>query len=263
MRALSPKRVTWLLSAALAITAMVLTAHTDGGPTMALHLPVAAVAVAMGAGFVLTEQFLMNVEFRRQAYTFTLAGIPLLIGVLVLPPDIFVVTRVAASLLVFVWQRVSVEKVAYNCAAYSFEAAVVAMLVHVLLRSQHDLDLRTVITLIVLLALVDQLMSAMVLIMIRVHNGSLSGADAIGVLAPAVVMSVTSSMFALNTIILFERGIVGVAIAAMVLGIGAAGYRSFAATRQRHESLTLVHEFVTGGVGAQSLETLAEELLSR
>jgi diguanylate cyclase (GGDEF)-like protein len=70
-------------------------------------------------------------------------------------------------------------------------------------------------------------------------------------------------MFALNAIILFEHGMPGVTVAAMVLGLGAAGYRTYAATRHRHQSLTLVHEFVTGGVGAQSLETLAEGLLSR
>ncbi|MDQ1484063.1 MAG: diguanylate cyclase, partial [Actinomycetota bacterium] len=230
---------------------------------MALHIPVAAVAVVLGAGFVLAEQLLMNMEFRRHAYTFTLAGIPLLIGVLVLPPNAFVVTRLTASVLVFLWQRVSVDKTAYNSAAYAFEAAADAMLVHLLLHPQQGLDLRTVVLLIVLLAVVDQLISALVLVMIRVHNGALGRADVLEVLVPALVLSVTSSMFAFNIIILLEHGVPGGAIAAMLIGIGAAAYRAYAATRHRHQSLTLVHEFVTGGVGAQSLESLAEELLSR
>jgi diguanylate cyclase (GGDEF)-like protein len=137
------------------------------------------------------------------------------------------------------------------------------MLVHLLLRPARGLDLPTAVTLIVVLAVVDQLISALVLVMIRVHNGPLSRADMIEVLVPAFVLSTVSSMFALSMIILFEYGALGAAVAAMLLVIFAAGYRAYAAAQHRHQSLTLVHEFVTGGVGAQSLETLAEELLTR
>jgi diguanylate cyclase (GGDEF)-like protein len=263
MRALSPKQVTWLLSAALAAEAMLLTTRVGGGPILALHPPVIVVALALGAGFFLAEQCLLRMEFRRQAYTFTLAGIPLVIGLLVTSPDVLVLTRLAASVLAFVWQRISVDKMVYNSAAYAFEAATGAMLVQVLLRPHDGLDLRTAAIVTVLVTGVDQLMSALVLVMIRVHNGPLSRADVIEVLRPAVVLTVTSSMFAFNMIILLEHGMLGGVVAAMVLGLGAAGYRAHAATRHRHQSLTLVHEFVTGGVGAQSLEALAEDLLSR
>src|ERR1035437_643329 len=262
-RALSPTKVTWVLSACLAAGAVVLTTRTGGGPIIALHLPVAVVAVVLGAGFFFAEQFQLNVEFRRQAHTFTLAGVPLLIGVLLLSPLVFVVTRLVASVLAFMWQRVSVDKMAYNSAAYSFEAAADVMLVHLLLRPAPGLDLRAAVTLVVTLAVVDQFISALVLVMIRVHNGPLSRADVIEVLIPAVALSVTSTMFAFNMILLLEHGVLGGAVAAMLIGLGAAGYRAYAAARHRHQFLTLVHEFVTGGVGAQSLETLAEELLSR
>jgi diguanylate cyclase (GGDEF)-like protein len=230
---------------------------------MALHLPVAVIAVALGAGFFFSEQLLLNVEFRRQAYTFTLAGIPLLIGVLVLPPEAFVATRLAASVMAFLWQRVAVDKMAYNSAAYAFEAAADAMLVHLLLRPQQGMALRTAVVLILLLAVVDQVISVLVLIMIRLHSGPLTRTDILDVLAPALVLSVASSMFALNLIILLEYGTLGAVVAVLLVGLGAAGYRAYADARHRHESLTLVHEFVTGSVGAQSLETLAEELLSR
>jgi diguanylate cyclase (GGDEF)-like protein len=262
-RALSPTLVTWLLTAGLAAGAIALTIRTEAGPILALHLPVAPVALALATGFFLAEQFLMNVEFRRQAHTLTLAGIPLLIGVLVVSPDIFVMTRVATSVLVFVWQRVSVDKAAYNTAAYAFEAAASAALVHLLLGPRLDLDLRTAFILIVVLAAVDHVIGALVLVMIRLHNGPISRSDVVDVLVPAFILSVTSSVVALNVVILCEHGPLGASVAVLFLGIVAGAYRSYAATQRRHRSLTLVHEFVTGGVGAQSLETLAEELLSR
>src|ERR1035437_7292636 len=261
--ALSPRQVTWFLSAGLAAGAVVLTTRTGGVPIMALHLPVVAVAVVVGAGFFFAEQLLLNVEFRRQAHTFTLAGVPLLIGILVMSPQVFVLTRLAASVLALVWQRVSLDKMAYNAAAYAFEAAADVLLVHLLLRPNQSLDLRTAVVVIVVLAVVDQLISVLVLVMIRVHNGPLSRSDVLEVLVPAFVLSVTSSMFAFNMLILLQHGMLGAAIAAMLVGLGAAGYRAYAAAQHRHESLTLVHEFVTGGVGAQSLEALAEVLLSR
>jgi len=251
------------MTAALAAGALLLTSRTVGGPIIAPQLPVAVVALAVGAGFFFAEQFLLNTEFHRQAYSFTMAGIPLLIGVLVLPPDVFVMTRLAGSLLAFLWQRVSTDKVIYNCASYAFEAAADTMLVHLVLRPGRSLDMATAVILIGLLAVVDQLISALILVMIRVHNGPLSRADVRDVLIPAFVLSVTSSLFAFNIIILFEYGLLGATVAALFLVFGAAGYRAYAAARHRHQSLTLVHEFVTGGVGAQSLETLAEELLSR
>ena len=262
-RALSPRQVTWLLSAGLAAGALLVTARSGAGPIMALHLPVVAVAVVMGAGFFLAEQFLLNIEFRRQAHSFTLAGVPLLLGVLVMSPDVFVATRVAASTLAFVWQRVSLDKTAYNSAAYAFEAAADTLLVHLLLGPQQGLDLQTAVVLLLLMAAVDQIISVLVLVMIRVHSGPLSRAVVVEVLVPAFVLSVASSMFALNLIILLEYGVLGAVVAALLVGLGAAGYRAYASARHRHESLTLVHEFVTGSVGAQSLETLAEELLSR
>ncbi|MDQ1482932.1 MAG: diguanylate cyclase [Actinomycetota bacterium] len=262
-RILSPARITWALTAALATGAILLTTRAGGGPIIQVHLPMPALAVALSAGFIVTEQFQMNVEFRRQAHTFTLAGIPLLIGVLVMAPAAFVATRVAASVLVFVWQRVAVDKATYNTAAYAFEAAADAMLVHLLLRPQPHLNLRSAVLVILVLAGVDHVISALVLVMIRVHNGPLSRGDVTEVLVPAFLLSMTSALFAINVIFLFEHGLLGGVVAALVLGIGAAGYRAYAATRHRHQSLTLVHEFVTGGFGAQSLETLADELLTR
>ncbi len=262
-RALSPTHFTWLLSAALGVGTAVLTARTAGGPILPQHLPVVVVSLALGAGFFLAEQFQLNVEFRRQAHTFTLAGVPLLVGVLLLSPDVFVVTRLVASVLAFVCQRVSVDKMVYNAAAYAFEAAVGALLVHLLLGGTQGLDPRTAVTLIVLLAGVDQLMASLVLVMIRVHNGPLHRPDVTEVLAPALVLSVATTMFGFAIIILFEQGLLGVAVATMLVAIFASGYRTYAAARQRHQSLALVHEFVTGGVGAQSVEGLAQELLSR
>ena len=171
-------------------------------------------------------------------------------------------TRVVASVLAFVWQRVSVEKTVYNSSAYAFEAAADTMLLHLLLRTDHGLDLPAAVTLIAVLAAVDQFIGVLVLVMIRVHDGPLGRAMLSTCSLPPFVLSVTSSMFALGLIICFEQG---TSVPWSPSCWWSSSCPATARTRRpTSPPLTgAVHEFVTGGVGAQSLESLAEELLSR
>ncbi|UQX90346.1 GGDEF domain-containing protein [Jatrophihabitans telluris] len=99
--------------------------------------------------------------------------------------------------------------------------------------------------------------------MIRLHAGHVGVREAFAVFAPAAVLSVVSTTFAIGATLLVERGPLGCGVVTVLSVIGVIGYRSHAATRRRHQALALVHEFVAGGVGASSLEVLADQLLSR
>jgi diguanylate cyclase (GGDEF)-like protein len=101
------------------------------------------------------------------------------------------------------------------------------------------------------------------LLIIRLHNGPLSRKDATEVLLPAGVLSMITSVFALAALLLFEHGLLGAIVVVVLAAVGFMSYQAHAATRRRHQGLTLVHDFVAGGVGAESLEALAAELLAR
>ena len=116
---------------------------------------------------------------------------------------------------------------------------------------------------VVMLALVDQVMSCFVLLIIRLHNGPITRNDVTEVLAPAGVLSVITTVFGLAIILLLGHGVLGAIVVVVLAVVGFVGYRAHAVTRRRHQGLTLVHEFVAGGVGAESLEALAAELLAR
>jgi hypothetical protein len=81
-----------LISLTLALAGGALTVFR-GSPVAHIDLGIAplVLAVVVGVLFAGGEMALMNIEFRRQAYSFTLAGVPLALGVLILP------TRVAPS----------------------------------------------------------------------------------------------------------------------------------------------------------------------
>jgi diguanylate cyclase (GGDEF)-like protein len=262
VRAITPAQWTSGLSAALAAAAAVLTMRTPGGPIVSLGLPTGIVWPVLAGLFFFAEQHLINIEFRRQAHSLTLGGVPLALGVLLATPEAFVTARIVGAGIAFALQRVRIDKAFYNAAAYAFEAAADAVVVRIVVHA-HDLQPWTALEVILCLAAVDQVISGLVLLLIRIHNGPLSRRDALDVLVPCAVLSLITSMFAFNLVILFQRGVLGSVLVVMLLGLGAGAYRGYAMTRRRHQSLTLVHEFVTGGVGAESLEALAEELLNR
>jgi len=256
-------RWTLLLSGVLAVVAAGLTWQSAAEPILIVHLPAPVVVAALAALFMLSEQFLMNVEFRRQAHSLTLAGVPLVLGVLLVSPQSFVIARLGAAMFAFVLQRISPDKIVYNGAAYACEAALDATVVHLWLQPRHDMDLWTVAVTVLVIAAVDQLMSLLVLSLIRLHNGPLSPRDIIDVLVSAAALSMVASAFALVVLLLLRDGSLGAALVVILIAVGAGAYRGHASTRRRHQALTLIHEFVSDGVGAESLEVLAGQLLSR
>ena len=258
-------RWTLILSAILAAVAAGLTSYIDDAQPIlvVVNLPTPVLAPALVALFLLAEQFLMNVEFRRQAHSLTLAGVPLVLGVLLVSPQTFVIARLVAAMIAFLLQRINFDKILYNGAAYACEAALDATIIHLWLQPRHDIDLWTMTVVLAVIAAVDQLMSLLVLSLIRLHNGPLSAREIADVLVSAAALSLVASAFAVIVLLLLRNGIVGVGLVILVIAVGAGAYRGHASTRRRHQALTLIHEFVSDGVGAESLEVLASQLLSR
>lgn len=262
-RGLTAGQWTVALSCTLTIGATALGLGAASPRILELRMPQLLIIPILVGMFLVSEQFLMNVEFRRQAHSLTLAGVPLVLGVLLVPSHTFIVVRLVGALIAFVYQRISPVKTFYNIGAYAFEAAADACLVWFILGQRQDLDVWTVSVVVGVVAFVDQFMSLLVLILIRLHNGPLTGRDIGEVLSSTGVLSLVASAFALIVLLLLRDGVIGATLVLLLIVLGTAIYRSHASTRRRHQALALMHEFVSEGVGAESLETLAEQLLSR
>jgi diguanylate cyclase (GGDEF)-like protein len=247
------------IAVTLAVAASMRAARQPVTPMIATAGVTAAIAVA----FFVTEQTLVNFEFRHQSYSLTFSGVPLAMGILLLPVDELVAARLVGSLAALLWQRIAAERVAYNAAAFCFEAAVSATLLHVWLPLGGALSLRTVGLLLVVVAAVDQLMSMLVLLVIRLHGGPVGRADVTEVLTQSVELSVVSTLMASVLLILIRQGVVGALLAAAMVITALFVYRTYAASSRRHQSLAVVHDFVTEGVGAETVEELAATSLAR
>ncbi|HET6209016.1 MAG TPA: EAL domain-containing protein [Jatrophihabitans sp.] len=262
-RGLSAAQWTVLLSCALAVGAIALCSSSSTPRILDLGVPQVLIIPFLMAMFLVAELFLMNVEFRRQAYSLTMAGVPLLIGLLVLPSHTLVIVRLVGTLMAFLYQRILKVKIFYNIGAYAFEAAADAYLVWTILGPRQHADIWTVAVTAGVIALLDQFMAILVILLISLHNGPMSRQDVITTLSSAVVLSMIGAAFATIVLLLLGHGVLGAILVSILIVMGTAIYRSRASTRRRHQALALMHEFVAGGVGAESLETLAEQLLSR
>jgi diguanylate cyclase (GGDEF)-like protein len=259
---LSARTQTLLLSLALFTVAAAVALQSARAPGTSL-VPTAAVAAVIAVAFFVTEQTLVNFEFRQQSYSLTFSGVPLAMGILLLPVGELVAARLVGSLAALLWQRIAAEKVAYNTAAFCLEAAISATLLHALLPAGGALSLRTIGLLLVVIAAVDQLMSLLVLLVIHLHGGPVGPDDITEVLTQSVVLSMVSTLMAAALLILIRQGAVGALLALSMVITALLAYRMYAAFSRRHHSLAVVHDFVTEGVGAETVEELAATSLPR
>jgi diguanylate cyclase (GGDEF)-like protein len=258
---LSARTRTLLLSSALAVLALAGAAHSLLSAEHLVPRPVTAAVLAVA--FYVAEQSLVTIEFRRQSHSLTFAGVPLALGILLLPVHELMLARLVGSLAALLWQHVSAEKIIYNAAAFCFEVAVVGTVLHLWLPQTGDLELGAIALLLVCIALVDQLMSVLVLWVIHMHGGSVSRRDVVEVLVPSVMLSLLATILATALQILIQQGIVGDLLALVLVTVAVLIYRTYASASRKHDSMAMVHDFVTESVGAETVGQLAVRSLAR
>jgi diguanylate cyclase (GGDEF)-like protein len=251
---------TAILTGGLGIVALAISAgwvSVQGWHTLTVE-PVTASVLAVA--FFLAEQNLITFEFRRQSHSMTFAGVPLVLGVLLLPVPSLVLARVAGSLIAMAMQRTSAEKLAYNISAFAFEAALTSTLCKFAVTG---LDPVSMLMLIGCVAAVDQLMTALVLLVIRMHGIAMRRRDVGQVVIQSLVLSAVATAFGVALRILIMRGVTGCSLAVVLIALAVLGYRMYAATVQRHHTVTTVHDFVTSSATTASMADLASASLTR
>lgn len=263
-RVLTPTSLTLALTATLAGVAVIVGFRSGSGPIVHLNLPDFIIVGALMAMFFAAEYLLLNVEFRRQAHSLTLAGVPVALTVFLAPAHMAIVIRVVGALAALLLQRISWEKLAYNIAGYAFEIAVASALARMLVVPGLHLGEASFLIVLVVVVAVDQLMTALVLGIISLHGGPLTRAERVNVVTTSVALCLVATAFATVIVVLIERaGVLGIELVVLVTAVAFAAYRGYASTRRRHQSLELMHRFVAEGVGADSVTVLTEQLLTR
>ena len=257
----SPRLLTWTLCAALASASMLLALTSSHRSLLANDLRWAPLAIT--ALFAGAEIAYVSVEFRRQTYSFTVAGIPLVLGLLSCPIWAVIAARVAGAAVVLVAQRLPSAKLAYNLAAFAFETALAGTLLHALGDGHTTLTLTGASTVYGTLLFVDLLMSSLLLSVIRIHGAAISRGDITATLLPAVAFNIVSLAYALVAVVLLEYGPLGWILLGALSAIAATAYRAHTVLAARHQSLAQVSEFVGENLGVENVEQLAGRRIAR
>ncbi len=259
-----PKVWTLGLTLVLAAIGVALTVRLPDGPLLApADGSVAGVILlALALAFFLTELGQAHIEIRKHAYSFSLAGIPLVLGLLYVPPQHLVLARLAATVVAFAVQRAAPLKFSYNTASYLLDTALVITLAHLLLGQGAELDPRTAVPCYLSLAAVDLLMSGLVLLVIRLNDGPVSRADVTHVLLPAAGFVAINTTVGFICAVLLGAGPLGGVLLLVFALITVIVYRGYLVLRRRYHSLEQVQLFVEHSEGTGSVDELANRLLS-
>ncbi len=252
-----------VLAALLALIAGTIVAAAQlAGPRPPVTLPhMAGLDFVLIAMFAAAELALLHVEFQREAYSFSLSGVPVAVGALTVSPAILVVTRLAGALLAFAVQRPGKLKTAYNLSSYAFEAALVATMTGLLAGGEGPLDGRSALAMAGALIVVDVIMSTLLLKVISWHSGELDQRERTRVYVSGAIIAVLTTLLGLTFVILVDRGLLGISVLVGLLVVFAVVHRAYAVLHRRHASLELIHQFVSRDSKAQSVDELLSELL--
>ena len=116
----------WLLTAVLALTAIAL----FFGAVVAIPLRSTPIAIpwwALAIGFYLAETNVVHLEFRRQAHTFSLSEIPLVIGLVFATPVDFVVAAIIGAGVGLIVRRQTPIKLVFNLSHFALEATLAVL----------------------------------------------------------------------------------------------------------------------------------------
>jgi diguanylate cyclase (GGDEF)-like protein len=260
-----PRNLTLALASVLAAAGVALSLHEVEAPLVAAPAGSTAVLAlaALGVMFFVTELGQALVEVRRHAYSFSLAGIPMVLGLFYCPPRELIAVRILASLTAFAVQRASPLKMSFNAASYLLDTALVLAVSHRLLGEGNGLTLRTAALSYLSVAVVDLLMSLLVLLVIRINQGPISRGEAVEVLLPAAAFVLLNSGVGVIAALLLSAGPLGVVMLTLFGLMTGVVYRAYLVLRRRHQSLQVVQGFIEASGGTGTAEELAGAMLVR
>jgi len=121
----------WLLTVGLALVSLsVYLLWVRRLPSLAA--PISIPWWGLAAGFALVELFVVHIEVRREAHSFSLSDIPLVMGLFFVDPSGFVLAQLVGAALALAVRRQAPVKLVFNLTHFVLEAQVALLVFHAL-----------------------------------------------------------------------------------------------------------------------------------
>jgi predicted signal transduction protein with EAL and GGDEF domain len=198
--------------------------------------------VLVTAGFLGAELVVVHLRLGRDAYTFSLMELPLVLGLFFVRPDLLIWCRLAGAALAFLWQRKALQKAAFNCAMFALETAGAAAIWNAVLADHDRLSPRGWLATLLAVLFTSALGSTLVSTVITISTGQ-RPRTAAEVFSLGQLGDLANASCALVAVYILSEDWRAAWMLLVFAGVLVVAYRSYEGARQRSESLEQVNRF--------------------
>ena len=254
----------WLLNVAIAGLAALLVAAVGAAGLDSVDNPFEIPWWAIGGLFFLAEVYVVHLQFRREAHSFSLSEIPLVLGLYFLaPPALVLAQLVGSGAALILHRRQSPLKLVFNLAHLSLEAIFASVLFHWVVGRGEPAGLTGWVATVVAVALTTLLAAVMITIAISLSEGKLHLETLTEGLGLGIMVGMTNTCIALvAATLMWERPEAAWLLLVPVATVFFA-YRAYTSERQKHKSLESLYESSRVVQGSLQIEATISELLSQ
>jgi signal transduction histidine kinase len=219
---------------------------------------------AIAGLFFLAEVYVVHLQFRREAHSFSLSEIPLVLGLYFLaPPALVLAQLVGSGAALVLHRRQSPLKLVFNLAHLSFEAIVASLLFHWVVGGADPAGLVGWIATVVAVALTTLLAAVMITIAISLSEGKLHLETLTEGLGLGMMVGMTNTCIALVAATLMWARPEAAWLLLVPVATVFFAYRAYTSERQKHKSLESLYESSRLVQGSLQIEATISELLSQ
>jgi signal transduction histidine kinase len=253
-----------MLSVAVAALAAFLTVALPSSRSDTILNPFEIPWWAVGALFFMAEVCVVHLQFRREAYSFSLSEIPLVLGLFFLTPAALVLAQLAGSgAALALHRRQSPLKLVFNLAHLSLEAILASLLFQQVVLTGDPTNFEGWIGTGIAVALTTFLSAAMIAVAISLSEGKVHLEAVTEGLGPGMMAALTNTCIALvAATLMWVRPQVAWLLLVPVATLFFA-YRAYTSERQKHKSLESLYESSRVIQGSLQIEATISELLSQ
>ncbi len=230
----------WFITGPLLMMAVVLAvviAATDPSPLGKWQLALVYLVL-----FWTAEVTVLRFEVRRQVLAISLTEIPLLLGLVFLPPLTVVLTRLVAAALSQVWQRISPIKACFNLVVFAAGTALAALVVHGHRPSVAAEDPESWLVLFVAVTLAVLTTLAAVIGVVSLVQGWMSRGDVVRTVVSCLLVAEINVVVALVVVLVLKQTPWGLALLASLAVVFVLAYRAYAKFVRQHKSLSDLYD---------------------
>ena len=252
---------TWALVAAMAVAGLAgqLLAWRVPGE----HVPAGGLAwfAFVAAGFVLAEMLVVHVCIGRSTHTLSFTEIPLVVGLVFLPPELLVLARLTGSVPTFAFRRRTPVKVAFNLTWGVLETAVAVLVWYAVAAGARAHEPRAWLAVALVVVTTSLLGIALVSAAIVLHGGG--GPRVREAISLGAVMDLVNASLAVVVLIVLDAGPHTVWLAAVLVAALGAGYRSYDRLRRRAQALDRLNRFTEQVSSEHDVDSVVAAVLAR